>query len=76
MNKITVVVGSVTYAIKLRRMLSRSGVEARQVKVDNFSGGVGCSHGVEIDERELYSVIFILRDLGVEYTLINSRDIS
>ena len=68
MNKVTIYVGAMTYAIKLRKMLSRAGIESKQVKsLDND----GCTHGVEIIYRDFYGAIAILRKSGMEYRVEN-----
>lgn len=73
MNKITVTVGSVTYAIKLRRLLQKSGINARQVKVDNTKNESGCRHGVEISEADLYPAIIIMKNNDIEYSIYHER---
>ena len=69
MKKITVTVGSVTYAIKLRKLLVKNGIGSRLVKLDNTVDGKGCTHGVEISENDLYRTVFILRENGIAYKL-------
>ncbi|MBQ8414146.1 MAG: DUF3343 domain-containing protein [Clostridia bacterium] len=69
MKKITVTVGSVTYAIKLRKLLVKNGIGCRLVKLDNTVDGKGCTHGVEIFEGDLYRTVFILRENGIAYKL-------
>ena len=66
MNKVTIYVGAMTYAIKLRKMLSRAGIESRQVKSLESEG---CIHGVEIMYRDFYGVIAILKEYGIAYTV-------
>ncbi len=66
MNKVVINVGAMTYAIKLRKMLLRAGVESRQVK---SLGVEGCSHGVEIQYHDFYSAIAILKESGIEYSI-------
>ena len=68
MNKVIIYVGALTYAIKLRKMLARAGIESRQVK---SLDGDGCTHGVEIMYRDFYGAIAILRENGMEYRVEN-----
>ena len=68
MNKVIIYVGAMTYAIKLRKMLARAGIESRQVK---SLDGDGCTHGVEIMYRDFYGAIAILRENGMEYRVEN-----
>ena len=77
MKKITITVGSVTYAIRLKKLLIRKGIAARLVKTDGDKNTVGCSHGVEISESDLFGAVKIMRDAGIEYSLAKQRyDIS
>ena len=64
MKKVIIYVGPMTYAIKLRKMLTRAGIESRQVK---SLDGEGCTHGVEIMYQDFYSIIAILKESGMEY---------
>ena len=70
MNGIIVTVGSVTYAIKLRRLLSRSGIRSKLVKVDN-KAELGCTHGIEINGYDFYAVVEILKNNGFDYRIYN-----
>ena len=58
-----------TYAIKLRKLLARAGIESRQIKsMENE----GCTHGVEIMYHDFYSAIAVLKESGMEYSLTES----
>ena len=50
-------------------MLIREGLSARLVKTDGDRNNIGCSHGVEIDEEDLFGAVKIMRDAGIEYSL-------
>jgi hypothetical protein len=69
LNKIIINVGAMTYAIKLRKMLARAGIESRQVK---SLGNDGCTHGVEIMYHDFYSAIAVLKESEMEYSLRES----
>lgn len=71
MKKIIVTVGSITYAIKLRKLLTRVGVDATLVKVDNRNGEIGCVHGVEIPMSDYYTAVVIMRDNNIQYSVYN-----
>ena len=66
MNKTTITVGGVTYAIKLRKILSREGIDSELVKISDKEKR-GCTHGVRIDRSDFFSVIGIMRKAGIEY---------
>ena len=70
MKKTTVTIGSVTYAIKLRKLFMRAGIESKLVKVAGEKSG-GCTHGVEIDESDFYRAVVIMRENGIEYSVYN-----
>lgn len=70
MKKIRIDVGSMTFAIKLKKILSRNGIKAYQTK---WVGNGGCNHGVEIDERDLLSTIVLLREHNIEYSIENTE---
>ena len=67
MKKRTVMLGSVTRAIRAKSLLARSGIRVRLVKLDSTDGSEGCTHGVEIDEEDMYSVAEILRRANIGY---------
>ena len=69
MNKTTVVVGSVTYAVKLKKMLARAGIKSAVVKLDNSPKNGGCIHGVSFNEVDFYAAVVIMRENNFEYSL-------
>lgn len=64
-----ITVGSVTYAIKLRRLLSANGIQSRQVKISVRDKG--CVNGVEINEGDIYTAVMLLRENNIDYTVQN-----
>lgn len=68
LNVATITVGSMTYAIKARRLLLREGIKSKLVKLDKNKDG--CSYGIELKEDKLYSAVVILRSNGIEYKLL------
>ena len=70
MKKITIVLSSVTYSVKLSRLLKRAKISYRLVKIDNSKYGVGCSHGVEIYESDFLSVVMIMKENGIMYSIL------
>ena len=71
MGKIIVTFTSVTYAMKVRKALAKEGINAKLVKVGDENRR-GCTHGIEITNGEFLSVIGLLRNLGIEYSVYNS----
>lgn len=66
LNKIVLTVGSATYAIKARKLLLRVGIDAKNVKLaaDN---SLGCTHGIEISESDMFAAAAALIEAGVSY---------
>lgn len=69
MKKLTLTVGSVTYAIKLRKLLARDGIKSRLVKVDNTLTKNGCSHGLEISDNDFYRAVMIMKENNIDYSI-------
>ncbi len=73
MNNITLTFSSVTYSLKVRRLLSREKIESKLVKVESNSESGGCLNGIEIAQSEFYRAVIILRKNGIEYSVYDSR---
>lgn len=65
-------VKSVTYAIKLKKLLARSGIYANVVKFGISNDGDGCSYGISFKNEYLLDVIRISRSAGIEYSLVDT----
>lgn len=66
MRNVILTVSTPTYAIKAKRILRNSGIDAEIIKTDVGMHG-GCSHGIEIPEVYFYDAISILREKGIAY---------
>ena len=64
MSKTVLTLGSVTYAIKSRKLLVKSGIKSKLIKIDSTGG---CTYGIEFDRDKFYTVVKILRDADLEY---------
>ena len=69
MNNTIVTVGSVTYAIKLRKLLSREGIQSKLIKVEDARGRLGCTHGVELKKTDFLSAVVIMRENDISYSI-------
>ena len=69
MNKTIVTVGTVTYAIKLKKLLLRAGIRSELVKVSAVGDDAGCVHGVSISDKDFYSAVVVMKEHGVKYTV-------
>lgn len=71
MQRHIISVGSVTYAIKGRDLLRKSGIRAYIERKTNTNGSVGCGY-VIIAEGNREKVIGILTDAGIKISEISS----
>ena len=69
MEKTTITVGSVTYAIKARRVLMRMNIRSKLVKLDATKSTNGCTHGLEFATEDFYAVVMGLKNAGIDYSL-------
>lgn len=60
--------GSVTYAMKAKRLLEREGVKCELRRISPMEKG-GCSYGLLIDGAALLHATMLLRDASVPYRL-------
>ena len=60
---------TVTYAIKARKLLARSDISARVVKVDGNARGAGCVHGLEVGRDDYFRVLMLLKENGISYSV-------
>ena len=74
LNKTTITVGSVTYAMKARRLLSRMGIQSKLVKIDAGKTVSGCTHGLEFASAELYTVVMGLKKEGINFTVYKNTE--
>ncbi len=70
MNKTIITVSSVTYAMKLKKQLERSGVFSEVIKVDSRRTDKGCTYGVRLDSRYIYDAVNVLKKYGINYSVI------
>lgn len=70
MNTTTVTVESVTYAQKIKRLLEKRSIRSKLIKNSGDKSGNGCAFGIRIDSRYLYDVVSILKENGINYTVI------
>ena len=67
----TLTVGSVTYAIKVRKLLERAGVKSKLVKVDSSKSKSGCTYGIQLQREHFYDAVNILKNNGIDYSVYN-----
>ncbi len=69
MNKTIITVSSVTYAIKVKNQLQRSGISSEVIKVDSSKTKNGCTYGIRLHASALYNAINILKKYGINYSV-------
>lgn len=62
-------VGSVTLAVKARKLLARAGIRSRLVKSDTGKNKGGCRYGIEFSTLDFYGVSAELRKNGINYEI-------
>jgi hypothetical protein len=71
LKKAIIAIGSVTNAIRSRKLLSKSNIRSKLVKLDASKTITGCTYGLEVSERDLYSIFSLLRNEEIAYSLYN-----
>ncbi len=66
MHTDSIIIGSVTYALKAKNALSQVGIQAKVKKLDP-KGRRGCTYGLEIPEGNMLTVAAVLRPLNISY---------
>ena len=69
MDNTTITVGSITYAVKARRLLARGGIKARLTKLSTNEIAGGCTHGIVIASARFFDAVVILKENGVPYSV-------
>lgn len=69
MHTDSIIIGSITYALKAKNALAEVGIRAR---VRKFSPTVerGCNYGLELPSGKLLTVAAVLRPLGIPYEVL------
>ena len=67
MEQCILTVGTVTYAIRARKLLSSLGIRARLVKGTRPGGSGGCTYGVEISAADLTLATDALKRADIFY---------
>jgi len=62
-------VGTITIAIKARKLLSRSEIKAKLIKINPRNAELGCIYGLQITASDFYSAVVELKNNGIDYSL-------
>lgn len=66
MNDVTVMIGSVTYAIKAQKAIAKKGIRTGIIKKES-AGERGCTYGLQFDSRHSMAIVGILKTSGIQY---------
>ena len=69
LDNTTIAVGSITYAVKARRLLARGGIKAKLIKLSLSETAGGCAHGIVIASSRFFDAVVILKENGIPYSL-------
>ena len=69
MDTTTITVGTLTYAIKARKLLLKKGVPTKLVKVDTMKSDNGCAYGIKLPSSYFYTAVMELKNNGIEYSV-------
>ena len=69
MNITTITVGSVTYAIKVKKILAGIGIKSKLIKVDSTKSEKGCEYGVEFPSSLFLDVVSELKKEKINYSV-------
>ena len=58
-----IIIGSISYAIKAKRLLAKEGISADLIKETDRS--TGCSYGLSYPSREAFRVSAVLSSAGI-----------
>ena len=73
MNTTTLIVGSITYALKAKKVLMRIGIRSELIKTENSQRRSGCIYGIKFNSELFYSVIDELRNNAIKYEVFISE---
>jgi len=72
-NFTTITVGSVTYAIKVKKILQGIGIKSKLIKVDSSKTANGCEYGVEFPSALFLDVVSELKKHKINYSLYSEK---
>ena len=68
MDKCVITIPSPTMATKASRLLGKSGIRARSVRLSPEKNKRGCASGVAVDEKDCDTAMLILKRNGIAYS--------
>lgn len=74
MSKTILNIGSVTYAMKARKILQRAGILSEVVKLGVGESKRGCSYGIKFSTDKLYDAVMELKNNLINYELYSEKN--
>ena len=74
MSKTILKFGSVTYAMKARKILQRSKIACEIIKLNVDDGKSGCSYGIKFGSDKLYEVVMSLKNNEIDYEVYSEKN--
>jgi hypothetical protein len=72
LKKIILTVGTVTQAIKAKKLLTSIGISAELIKVDASLSEMGCNFGIKIPYNRFYDSVGELKERKIHYAVYNT----
>ncbi len=67
MNINTITLGTVSSAIKTRRLLARNKIKTEIIKISKVKSGADCNYGIQFAEEDFFDIVVLLRENGIKY---------
>ena len=74
MSKTILKFGSVTYAMKARKILQRSKIPCEIVKLNVGDGKGGCTYGIKFNSDKLYGAVMELKNNEIDYEVYSEKN--
>ena len=71
MNKITISLGSVTYAIKAQKLLSGIKIHSKLIKLDAVNKLDGCIYGLIVAAEDYPNAVVALKKEGIAFSVFS-----
>ena len=69
----TITVGSVTYAIKAKKVLLGIGIKSKLIKVDSSKARLGCEYGIQFPSSYFLDAVAELKKEKINYSLYSEE---
>lgn len=73
MADVKIIIGTITYTMKAKKVLNEQGITAYVAKYDG-TNHQGCSYGLKIKQEEYINAVGILNEHGIRFHTWQSKD--